>query len=420
MRLAIVSAAAVLMSATLANAAEPIALRDMGSFHVGGRLVEISGKPVKEVTFTPGGVPAKVDPNGTYQVEQMYVQYFLPANEKGAYPLLMWHGGGLTGVTYETTPDGREGWLNYFLRKGWAVYNSDAVERGRAGWAQYPDIFKSEPVFLTTANPFERFRIGDGAGSYDPDPAKRKLMPGSQFPNDGYENFVKQNVPRWTTTDDAIIAAYIAEIDRVGPSIILFHSQAGSFGFKVAQARPDKVKALIAIEPAGLGDPAKVDVLKNIPTLIVYGDYIEKDFALAENPRQRHRLCGRHQGRRRQRRCRRPAAGRHQGQFAHGDDGQEQCRGRRPDPEVARRQGADEVSGFARGQEAANARNANSGGSRPPDDGLQFLPLLRGALRGLSSDGNAPCVLRWRPQLPRQSLPFLRRLLHRLPVLAAA
>ena len=107
----------------------------MGSFHVGGRLVEISGKPVKEVTFTPGGVPAKVDPNGTYQVEQMYVQYFLPANEKGAYPLLMWHGGGLTGVTYETTPDGREGWLNYFLRKGWSVYNSDAVERGRAGWA---------------------------------------------------------------------------------------------------------------------------------------------------------------------------------------------------------------------------------------------------------------------------------------------
>ena len=121
-RLAITSAVAVLMGATLANAAEPIALRDMGSFHVGGRLVEISGKPVKEVTFTPGGVPAKVDPNGTYQVEQMYVQYFLPANEKGAYPLLMWHGGGLTGVTYETTPDGREGWLNYFLRKGWAVF----------------------------------------------------------------------------------------------------------------------------------------------------------------------------------------------------------------------------------------------------------------------------------------------------------
>jgi hypothetical protein len=275
--LVVVSVAAILTAAQPAKAEDPISLRDMGSFHVGGRLVEISGKPVKEITFTPGGVPAKVDPNGTYQVEQMYVQYFLPANERGAYPLLMWHGGGLTGVTYETTPDGREGWLNYFLRKGWSVYNSDAVERGRAGWAQYPDIFKSEPVFLTTANPFERFRIGDGPNSYDPDPAKRKLMPGSQFPNEGYENFVKQNVPRWTTTDDATIAAYIAEIDRVGPCIILFHSQAGSFGFRVAQARPHKVKALIAIEPAGVGDPARVDVLKDIPTLFVYGDYIDRD-----------------------------------------------------------------------------------------------------------------------------------------------
>src|SRR3981189_1513587 len=97
----------MLSVATPALAAEPIALRDMGSFHIGGRLVEISGKPVKEVVFTQGGVPAKIDPNGTYQVEQMYVQYFLPANERGAYPLLMWHGGGLSGGPYQTTPHRR-------------------------------------------------------------------------------------------------------------------------------------------------------------------------------------------------------------------------------------------------------------------------------------------------------------------------
>ena len=59
-------------------------------------------------------------------------------------------------------------------------------------------------------------------------------------------------------------------------------------------------------------------------------------------------------------------------------------------------------------------------GSRPADDGLQFLPLLRRPVRGVSGDGNAPRVLRRRPQLSRQSLPWLRRLLHRLPVLAAA
>src|SRR5262245_39592415 len=104
--------AAMVAALSAAQAEEPITLRDMGSFHVGGRVVEISGKPLKEVVFSAGGVPAKIDPNGLYQVEQMYVQYFLPQNRKGKYPLLMWHGGGLTGVTYESTPDGREGWLN--------------------------------------------------------------------------------------------------------------------------------------------------------------------------------------------------------------------------------------------------------------------------------------------------------------------
>ncbi len=62
MRLAIICAAAIPSGTTLASAAEPIALRDMDSFHVGGRLVEISGKPVKEVTFTPG-VPVMMDKN---------------------------------------------------------------------------------------------------------------------------------------------------------------------------------------------------------------------------------------------------------------------------------------------------------------------------------------------------------------------
>jgi len=140
-----------------AQGKEPILLRDMGSFHVGGRVIEITGQPIKEIVFTPGGVPAKMDPNGKYQVEQMYVQYFLPQNRKGKLPLLMWHGGGLTGVTYETTPDGREGWLNYFIRKGWDTYVSDAVERGRAGWT---DTFKGDALSLPLGDPWERFRIG--------------------------------------------------------------------------------------------------------------------------------------------------------------------------------------------------------------------------------------------------------------------
>ena len=80
---------------TTATCAQDIVLRGMGSFHIGGRIVEISGKPVRMIVRQPGGPQTKLDPNGQYMVEQMYVQYFLPKNPKGKLPLLMWHGGGL-------------------------------------------------------------------------------------------------------------------------------------------------------------------------------------------------------------------------------------------------------------------------------------------------------------------------------------
>ena len=274
--------AALLAAAGAATAqakAEPaagrVALSDWGSFHVGGKLVELSGKPVRDVVFTPGGVPAKVDPNGTYMAFAMYAQYMIPAERRGAAPLLMWHGGGLTGVTWETTPDGREGFQHYFLRRGWPVYVSDAVERGRSGWSMYPDIIPSEPVFLTVANPYERFRIGDGAGSY----ARGSTLPDCQFPadHDSYLQFTKQNVPRWTTTDEQILAAYIDYLEKVGPSVVMIHSQAGLYGWRAAQERPHLVKALVLLEPAAVGDPAKVGALKDIPQLVVYGDNIASD-----------------------------------------------------------------------------------------------------------------------------------------------
>src|SRR5947209_19170352 len=152
---------------------DDIVLRGMGSFHIGGRIAEVSGKPVREIVRQPGGPLTKLDPNGQYMVEQMYVQYVLPQQRRGKLPLLMWHGGGLTGVTYETTPDGREGWLNMFVRNGWDTYVSDAVERGRSGFAS-KDVWPSDPNFLTQANPYERFRIGQGPGSWNADPAQRK------------------------------------------------------------------------------------------------------------------------------------------------------------------------------------------------------------------------------------------------------
>jgi pimeloyl-ACP methyl ester carboxylesterase len=258
-----------------ANTAPPVALQSWGSFHVGGREVVISGQPVREVLFTPGGVPARVDPNGTYLMGGMYAQYMIPAAPRGQAPLLLWHGGGLSGVTWETTPDGREGWQNFFLRRGWPTYVSDAVERGRAGWSMIPEQTGGQPVLLTVDNPFERFRIGAGQGSFQ----RGEVLPGNQFPADreSYMNFMRQIVPRFTTTDGLTLEAYLALLDRVGPSVVVAHSQAGLFGWRAAQERPDKVRALVLIEPAAIGDAAKVAALRNIPVLMVYGDYIAQD-----------------------------------------------------------------------------------------------------------------------------------------------
>jgi pimeloyl-ACP methyl ester carboxylesterase len=260
---------------------EPFVLRDTGSFHVGGRLIEITGQPIKEVVFTPGGVPAKMDPNGRYQVEQMYVQYFLPQNRKGKLPLLLWHGGGLTGVTYETKPDGGEGWMHYFIRKGWDTYVSDAMERGRSGWT---NTFKGDPVFLPFGDPWERFRIGP-PGSWNDDPQKRATYPGTQFPTEAYGQFMKQGVPRWVTTDDQIVAAYLDLVDKVCPCAVLVHSQSGTFGYRVLEARPDKIKALVAVEPTVGGDRSKVAGVKGTPILIVVGDNA-KDHPRWKNIRQ--------------------------------------------------------------------------------------------------------------------------------------
>jgi pimeloyl-ACP methyl ester carboxylesterase len=258
-----------------ALADDDIALRGMGSFHIGGRIAEVSGKPVKDIQRVPGGPMSKLDPNGQFMVEQMYTQYFLPKNRKGKYPLLMWHGGGLTGATYESTPDGREGWLNMFVRKGWDTYVSDAVERGRSGFAS-PDVWSDSPIFLNYQDPYERFRIGQGAGSWSADPAKRKPMPGTQFPVDAYDNYMKQSVPRWLSTDKAIVDAYLALVDKVCPCVLLLHSQGGTFGFQVAEQRPEKIKAIVAVESASAGKVANAPKLKDIPVMLMFGDYVDE------------------------------------------------------------------------------------------------------------------------------------------------
>ena len=75
--------------------AQTISVAEVGSFHVGGRAVSLTGLPTRDVVFTAGSAPIKVDPNGDFEVEQMYVSYTKLAQPKARYPLLLWHGGGL-------------------------------------------------------------------------------------------------------------------------------------------------------------------------------------------------------------------------------------------------------------------------------------------------------------------------------------
>ena len=74
---------------------------------------------------------------------------------------------------------------------------------------------------------------------------------------------MKQSVPRWLTTDNAIMAAYIEYVDKVCPCVLVLHSQGGTFGFKVAEQRPDKIKA-------------NAPKLKDIPVLMLFGDYVDQ------------------------------------------------------------------------------------------------------------------------------------------------
>ena len=273
-----VVAALVMFAGSLALPSPGFAyeVKEVGSFHVGGKQVTLTGLPEREIVVTAGAAPLKVNPNGDFEVGQMYVQYVKLTSSKAKYPLLLWHGGGLTGVTWETKPDGNPGWQQFFLTNGHDVYVSDAVERGRASWARYPEIYKTEPVFRTKKEGWELFRIGP---TYDTDPARRVAFEGTQFPTTAYDQFAKQGVPRWATNDAATQEAYDALVQKVCPCVIVVHSQGANFGFNAALHAPDKVKGLIAIEPSGAPDPAKVDVsaMKGTPHLFVWGDFIDRN-----------------------------------------------------------------------------------------------------------------------------------------------
>jgi len=106
---------------------KPLVIEDQGSFFIGG-----VPKVTNYATVPPAGQSSV--PNQII-IGQMYVQFEIPATKKrNAPPVIMVHGSTHTAACLESTPDGREGWYPYFVRKGISTYLVDQAGRGRSGF----------------------------------------------------------------------------------------------------------------------------------------------------------------------------------------------------------------------------------------------------------------------------------------------
>jgi pimeloyl-ACP methyl ester carboxylesterase len=254
----------------------PLVIADQGSFFVGGEAI---------FSATGNDTTAASSRNpGTATINQSYVEYQIPAPRRWRYPIILLPGGGHSGKVYETTPDGREGWATYFVRKGFAVYNADGVNRGGSSWDMTNVALvrqgNAPPEAIPGMNRYThelawtQFRIGPSFGV---------PFPTSQFPTEAFGQYANQLVPafRDPIEDDKNVAALVALLDRIGPAIVLTWSQSGRFGVRAAVQRPRLVKALIALEPAAVSaagvmtgvSAADLATIRHIPILLEAGDF---------------------------------------------------------------------------------------------------------------------------------------------------
>lgn len=253
-------------------------LRAIRSFFVGGTIRQLRGLPEEMRRFAQNGLPRPVDPNGDHVTGQMYVQAYLQARPRQPLPVLLWHGGGMTGANWESTPDGRPGWLTRFLQAGFDVYVSDAVERGRSSWSRWPEIYAEAPLFRSLQEGWDMFRIGP-PGSYGSTAAERTAHPGQQFPVEAFDDFAAQWVPRWTGHDEITLHAYDALLQQIGDCIVVGHSQGGGFALEAVRRRPARVAAVVAVEPSGAPATAPMQAADAAPAgmpphLVLWGDHL--------------------------------------------------------------------------------------------------------------------------------------------------
>lgn len=260
-----------------------LVISQQGSFAVGGTVKTNPGTFDNKAfdNFTP------VPEGQSYHGDHAYVFYQVPENAR-SHALVMLHGFGQSSRTWETTPDGREGFQNIFLRRGFPVYLVDQPRRGKAGRGMEQAVVNPTPDEQMW---YDIFRIGQWPEFFE----------GSQFPQDAasIEQFFRQMTPNIGPGNDELVADAIdALFDRIGPGVLITHSAGGGPGWMAGIENPN-VKAIVSYEPgnypfpenempeamSGLtgtiaGMPVPMDdflKLTKIPIVMYFGDYIPEE-----------------------------------------------------------------------------------------------------------------------------------------------
>ncbi len=221
---------------------------------------------------------------GTYVTgKQMYVEYWVPREVRHPYPIVLVHGGGGQGLDWMGTPDGRRGWAQVLLEQGYRVYVVDRPGHGRS--PLHPETHRAfAPQAGTLDNISGRFTppnptataaplayqhlhnqwVGEGTvGSVDLDQfvasqgGSYVFIPPAPGAAPGGPAAAGQG-PAPAAPNEANILAHTAWrergamlLDKIGPAVIMTHSAGGPFGWLVAEARPNLVKGIVAIEGGG-------------------------------------------------------------------------------------------------------------------------------------------------------------------------
>ncbi|MET0508281.1 MAG: esterase [Burkholderiaceae bacterium] len=252
------------------DATAPLTVAKQGSFFVGGRDVKSDALSM---------VPAYLS-SGTITVDQVYVRYQVPVAIKGL-PIVLIHGCCLTGKTWETTPDGRIGWDEYFVRRGHPVYVVDQAWRGRsaaniaaintvkagkAGVDQLPTVFAA-----AHEGAWAIFRFG---------PAYPETFPGMRFPLAAQSEFWKQMVPDWLNslpTPNPTVPALGALARQLRGAVLISHSQSGIYPFQAAQVDSTGIAAIVSIEPGACpAAGSEMTPYTRMPIMVLFGDYVDQ------------------------------------------------------------------------------------------------------------------------------------------------